>query len=78
MNPLIAKIKYQGNGVMLVAIGSCFAVHIVTFLPITCIYYIVTLAENCMFESFLGVSHFYIFTRFRLIFFKLIDKYPLG
>ena len=26
------------------------------------IYHIVTLAENCMFESFLGVSHFYIFT----------------
>jgi hypothetical protein len=50
---MIAKIKYQGNRVMLVAIGSCFAVHIVTFLPITCIYHIVTLAENCMFESFL-------------------------
>jgi uncharacterized membrane protein len=35
MNPLIFKIKYQGHRVILVATGSCFAVHIVTFLPIT-------------------------------------------
>jgi hypothetical protein len=42
--------------------GSYFAVHIVTFLPITYTYHIVTLAENCMFESFLGVSHFNRFT----------------
>jgi hypothetical protein len=31
MNPLIFKIKYQGHRVILVATGSCFAVHIVTF-----------------------------------------------
>jgi hypothetical protein len=61
MNPLIFKIKYQGHRVIVVATGSCFAIHIVTFLPITCTYHIVTLAENCMFESFLGVSHFYRF-----------------
>jgi hypothetical protein len=48
LNPLIFKIKYQGHRVILVATGSYFAVHIVTFLPITYTYHIVTLAENCM------------------------------
>ena len=40
----------------------CSAHFWLFFLPITCIYHVVTLAENCMFESFLGVSHFYRFT----------------